>query len=49
VFELSHLSDWYTRLTEPSLAHAIARSATCAAIILAITALLNRLGFALKI
>jgi predicted acyltransferase len=48
-FELSHLSDWYARLAEPSLACAIARSASCAAIILAITALLNRVGFTLKI
>jgi predicted acyltransferase len=49
VFELSHLSGWYARLAESSLACAITRSATCAALVLAITALLNRIGFTLKI
>jgi predicted acyltransferase len=49
VLELSHLSGWYARLAEPSLAHAIGRSASCAAIVLLITALANRVGFMLKI
>jgi predicted acyltransferase len=49
VFELSHLSGWYAHLAEPSLAFAISRSSMCAAIILALTALLNRIGFTLKL
>jgi predicted acyltransferase len=49
LLDLSHLSNRYSRLAEPNLAHAIARSATCAAVILAITAVANRIGFILKI
>lgn len=49
VLTLTHAIDWYDRIAEASLAHAIGRSAACAAIILAFTALLNRLGFTLRI
>ena len=48
-FKLLHLSNWYGRLAEPDLTHAIARSAACAAVILALTAVLNRVGFRLKL
>ena len=40
---------WYERLAEPDLAHAIGRAAGSAVVILTITALLNRLGFRLRI
>jgi predicted acyltransferase len=49
VLDLSHLNNWYARLAEPNLAHAMARSATCAAAILVITVIANRRGFMLKI
>ena len=48
-FDLLHLGGWYDGLSQASLAHACARSAGCAVVILAITALLNRLGFRLKL
>ena len=44
-----HLGDWYDRLAEPNLTHAIARSAGCGVVILCLTALLNRVGFRLKL
>lgn len=47
--ELAHLDDWYARLATPDLTHACARSAGCAVAILAVTALLNRAGFRLKL
>jgi heparan-alpha-glucosaminide N-acetyltransferase len=47
--ELAHLGDWYDHLSEGSLAGACARSIGCGVVILAITALLNRLGFRLKL
>jgi len=46
---LLHLGDWYSGLAEPNLLNACARSAGCAAAILAFTALLNRVGFRLKL
>ena len=46
---LFHLGDWYWRLSQPDLAHAVARSAGCGVLILAATAGLNRLGFRLKL
>ncbi len=49
VFDLLGLGGWYSRLAEPDLAHAMARSIGCAVVILAITAGLNRLGFRLKL
>jgi predicted acyltransferase len=49
LLELLRLDDWYSRLAEPNLACAVARSAGCAAALLALTALLNRLGFRLKL
>jgi predicted acyltransferase len=45
--ELLHLDDWYAGLAAPSLACAIARSAGCAAIILILSALINRAGIRL--
>lgn len=47
--ELLHLGDWYDRLSGPHLANACARSIGCAVVVLAITALLNRIGFRLKL
>lgn len=49
VFNLLHVGDWYDGLAEANLAAAIARSAGCAAVILLITAGLNRIGFRLKL
>jgi heparan-alpha-glucosaminide N-acetyltransferase len=46
---LFHLDGWYGGLAEPYLACAIARSAGCALVLLAITAGLNRLGFRLQL
>jgi len=47
--DLLHLDNWYGGLAEPNLAHAVARSAGCAAVILCLTAALNRVGFRLKL
>jgi predicted acyltransferase len=47
--ELFDLGGWYGRLAEPDLAHAVTRSAGCAVVILALTALLNRAGLWLKL
>lgn len=47
--DLSGLDDWYSRLAQPDLAHAMARSIGCAVVILAVTAGLNRIGFRLKL
>jgi heparan-alpha-glucosaminide N-acetyltransferase len=49
IFTLLGLGDWYSRLAEPDLAHAMARSIGLAVVILALTAGLNRLGFRLKL
>jgi predicted acyltransferase len=47
--DLLRLDDWYAGLAALSLAHAVARSAGCALILLAATIGLNRLGFRLKL
>lgn len=47
--DLLHLNDWYCGLAEPNLAHAVARSAGCALVILCLTAALNRVGFRLRL
>jgi len=44
-----HLGGWYDHLSESSLFGACARSAGCGVVILAFSALLNRLGFYLKL
>jgi len=49
LFSLLSLGNWYSRLAEPDLAHAMARSIGCGVVILSITAGLNRLGFRLKL
>ncbi|HUB24880.1 MAG TPA: DUF5009 domain-containing protein [Tepidisphaeraceae bacterium] len=49
VLNLIHLGDWYDRLAEPNLAHAASRSIGCAVVLLCFTALLNRVGFRLKL
>jgi predicted acyltransferase len=49
VLDLAHLGDWYGGLAEHTLAGAIARSAGCGIVLLAITAGLNRVGFRLKL
>jgi len=43
------LDDWYGGLAAPNLACAVARSAGCAAVLLCLTAGLNRLGFRLRL
>jgi len=47
--DLLRLNDWYGGLAEPNLAHAVARSAGCAVVILCLTAALNRVGFRLRL
>ena len=47
--ELAGWDNWYGRLAEPDLFHAVARSAACAVLILAMTAVLNRIGFRLRL
>jgi heparan-alpha-glucosaminide N-acetyltransferase len=47
--ELVGWDNWYDRLAGPDLFHAVARSAACAVLILAITAGLNRTGFRLRL
>jgi predicted acyltransferase len=47
--DLLRLDGWYAGLAAPGLAHAVARSAGCALILLAATIGLNRLGFRLKL
>jgi heparan-alpha-glucosaminide N-acetyltransferase len=49
VLNLARLDDWYDRLAGSTLETAIARSLGVAIILLAITAVLNRLGFRLKL
>jgi predicted acyltransferase len=49
VLSLLGLGNWYSRLAEPDLAHAMARSIGCAVVILAVAAGLNRIGFRLKL
>ena len=46
---LLHLDSWYASLAQAGLAHAVARSASCAVLILSLTALLNRAGFRLRV
>ena len=47
--DLFGLDAWYSRLAQPDLAHAMARSIGCAVVVLAVTAGLNRIGFRLKL
>ena len=49
VLNLAGLSDWYDRLAGVTLETAIARSLGIAILLLAVTALLNRVGFRLKL
>jgi heparan-alpha-glucosaminide N-acetyltransferase len=49
VLDLGNLGDWYGGLAEHTLAGAIARSAGCGIVLLAVTAGLNRVGFRLKL
>ena len=44
-----HLNNWYARLAEPNLACAMARSVGIAILVLTVSALLNRVGFWLKL
>jgi heparan-alpha-glucosaminide N-acetyltransferase len=43
------LDNWYGSLAQPTLTHAIIRSATCAVLILCLSTGLNRIGFRLKL
>jgi heparan-alpha-glucosaminide N-acetyltransferase len=47
--DLLHLDQWYAGLAEPNLQCAVARSASCAVVILVVSAILNRMGFQLKL
>lgn len=47
--ELFHLDRWYARLAEANLVCAVSRSLGCAIVLLALTVLLNRIGFRLKL
>jgi heparan-alpha-glucosaminide N-acetyltransferase len=49
LLDLIGVSDWYAALATPHLAHAVARSAGVAALILGTTALLNAIGLRLKL
>jgi heparan-alpha-glucosaminide N-acetyltransferase len=49
LLKLIRLDDWYDALAEPNLAHAIARSASCAAGVLAVSVGLNKAGFRLRL
>jgi hypothetical protein len=47
--DLLHLDDWYYRRLVPDLTHALARATACAVLTLTATALLNRVGFGVKL
>lgn len=47
--ELLGFDGWYSHLSEAGLLHAVARSAGCAMLILAVTVGLNRIGFRLRL
>ena len=47
--DLFHLDDWYSHLAQPDLFHAVARSIGCGIVILSLSAVLNRIGFRLKL
>jgi heparan-alpha-glucosaminide N-acetyltransferase len=47
--DLLRLGNWYGGLAEHSLAHAVARSAGCAVVVLCLSAGLNHVGFRLKL
>jgi len=49
VLNLLGWGNWYSGLAGPNLANAIARSVGCGVFILTLTALLNRIGFRLKL
>jgi len=46
---LVHLNKVYHHLARPDLTHAVGRGLACAIVVLAVTALLNRVGFRLKL
>jgi len=46
---MMHLDDWYDSLAGPHLANAMGRSIAAGIVVLALTALLNRVGFRLKL
>ena len=49
LIQFAGAASWYGHLAQPHLANAMARSAGCAVVILAVTAGLNRLGFRLRL
>ncbi len=49
VLVVSGLIEWYGRLAQPHLANAIGRSLGCAVFVVALTAVLNRIGFRLRL
>ena len=46
---LAHLRNWYVTLGEPDLTHAICRALGCGAVLLGLTAVLNRIGFSVRL
>ncbi len=49
LLDVLHLGDWYDSLSAASLTAAIARSAACGVLLLALTVGLNKIGFRLKL
>lgn len=49
LFDLIHFGDWYGSLAEANLACAIARSSSCAVLVLLVSCGLNRAGFRLRL
>lgn len=47
--DLVHLGDWYGRLAEPNVYHAVIRSGCCGVAVLGATVALNRAGLRLKL
>jgi heparan-alpha-glucosaminide N-acetyltransferase len=47
--EFFGLDYWYSSLAQPDLSHVVVRSIGCAVVILSLTAMVNRLGFRLKL
>jgi predicted acyltransferase len=49
VLDLTHLGDFYSNLADHGLGSALGRSIGCAAVILSLSTLLNRMGFRLRL
>ncbi len=47
--KVTRLADWYDRLSEPAVRNAVGRSAGVAAVVLVVTAIINRVGVKVKL